>query len=232
MTNNKRPVPPTDEYGPRQLKSQARRRQVLAAANRCFSRNGFAKTSMQLVASEAGVSKALVFAFFGHKDALYDAVIEQTLITWTGFAEHEAARFHDRPELELASMFRGSFEFAAHSPMLRVLMSRRDRELQEKLTSLPRIVRDWRRRFADVIQRGIDQKVFRGDIDPHLTSLVIHDIQHLYLDQMIAGQKGDYDSARMELALQLLLAGLRASPSGATARRPGAAKRNKKLTAS
>ena len=102
MADKKRPVPPTDNYGPRQLKSLARRRQVLAAANRCFSRNGFAKTSIQLVASEAGVSKALVFAFFGHKDALYDAVIEQTLITWTGFAEHEAARFHDRPELELA----------------------------------------------------------------------------------------------------------------------------------
>ena len=116
--------------------------------------------------------------------------------------------------------------------MLRVLMSRRDRELQEKLTSLPRIVRDWRRRFADVIQRGVNQKVFRADLDPHLTSLVIHDIQHLYLDQMVAGQKGDYDSARMELALQVLLAGLRASPTGATVKRTDTAKKNKKLRAS
>jgi TetR/AcrR family transcriptional regulator, cholesterol catabolism regulator len=209
MAEKKLAGPSADTYGLRQLKSLARRRQVLAAANRCFSRHGFGKTSIQLVAREAGVSKALVFAFFGHKDALYDAVIEQTLITWTGFAEHEAARFHDRPELELASMFRGSFEFAAHSPMLRVLMSRRDRELQEKLSSLPRIVRDWRRRFADVLQRGITQKVFRTDLDPHLASLVIHDVQHLYLDQMVAGQKGDYDAKRMEQALQLLLAGLR-----------------------
>jgi AcrR family transcriptional regulator len=210
-------VAPAD--GRRQLKSLERRRRVLAAANRCFGRFGFRKTSVEMIALEAGVSKALVFAFFGHKDALYDAVIEQTLTTWTGFAEHQAARFQDQPELELASMFRGSFEFADHSPMLRVLMARRDRELQEKLSSLPRIVRDWRGRFADVLQRGVSQGVFRPDLDPHLTSLVIHDIQHLYLDQMIAGAEGDYDPVRMEAALQLLLAGLRAQ----TARSPTAA---------
>jgi AcrR family transcriptional regulator len=201
--------------GRRQLKSQERRRRVLAAANRCFGRHGFRKTSIDMIAAEAGVSKALVFAFFGHKDALYDAVIEQTLLAWTGFAEHQAARFRDQPDLELASMFRGSFEFAEHSPMLRVLMARRDREIQEKLSSLPRIVRDWRGRFAEVIQRGISQGVFRPEIDPQLTSLVIHDIQHLYLDKQVAGAQGDYDPERMEAALRLLIEGLRV---------PGAAK--------
>jgi AcrR family transcriptional regulator len=201
--------------GRRQLKSQERRRRVLAAANRCFGRYGFRKTSVDMIAAEAGVSKALVFAFFGHKDALYDAVIEQTLLAWTGFAEHQAARFRDQPDLELASMFRGSFEFAEHSPMLRVLMARRDREIQEKLSSLPRIVRDWRGRFAEVIQRGISQGVFRPEIDPQLTSLVIHDIQHLYLDKQVAGAQGDYDPERMETALRLLIEGLRV---------PGAAK--------
>ena len=182
---------------------------MLAAANRCFGRHGFRGASVEMIATEAGVSKALVFAFFGHKDALYDAVIEQTLLAWTGFAEHQAARFRNRPDLELASMFRGSFEFAEHSPMLRVLMARRDRDLQEKLSSLPRIVRDWRGRFAEVIQRGISQGIFRREIDPHRTALVIHDIQHLYLDRQVTGAKGEYDPELMETALRLLIEGLR-----------------------
>jgi AcrR family transcriptional regulator len=194
--------------GRRQLKSQERRRRVLAAANRCFGRYGFRKTSVEMIAAEAGVSKALVFAFFGHKDALYDAVIEQTLLAWTGFAEHQAARFRDQPDLELASMFRGSFEFAEHSPMLRVLMAHRDREIQERLSSLPRVIRDWRGRLAEVIQRGISQGIFRPELDPQRTSRVIHDIQHLYLDQQVAGAGGDYDAARMETALALLVEGL------------------------
>lgn len=192
----------------RHLQSLERRRRVLAAANRCFGINGFRKTSVDLIAEEASVSKGLVFAFFGNKDALYDAVIEQTLTAWTGFAEHQAAQYHGRAELELESMFRGSFEFATHSPMLRVLMAKQDRAIQERLQSLPRTVRDWRGRFANVLQRGVTQGVFRQDIDPFIMSRIIHDIQGLYLDEMIQSDAADYDPKRMEGALQLVLRGL------------------------
>jgi len=201
---------PKPSEGRRQIKSAERRGRVLAAANRCFGKHGFRKTSVDLIASEAGVSKGLVFAFFGDKDALYDAVIQQTLTAWTGFAEHQAARFHDSPELELASMFRGSFEFVSHSPMLRMLMARRDREIQEKGRSLPRVERDWRSRIAEVLQRGVVQGVFRSDMDCALTSFVVHDIQHFYLDQMLGVELGAYDPAKMELALQLILQAIKA----------------------
>jgi len=199
---------PASSPNRRQLQSEERRRRVLAAANRAFGLNGFRKTSVDLIAEEAGVSKGLVFAFFGHKDGLYDAVIEQTLTAWTGFAEHQAAQHRDHPDIELASMFRGSFEFATHSPMLRVLMAKQDRAIQERLQSLPRIVRDWRGRFANVLQRGITQGVFRQSLDPFLTSRIIHDVQGLYLDEMIQNDGVEYDPKRMEAALQLLLQGV------------------------
>jgi TetR/AcrR family transcriptional regulator len=214
--------------GRRQLQSQERRRRVLAAANRCFGLHGFRQTSVEMIAEEAGVSKALVFAFFRHKDALYDAVIEQTLLAWTGFAEHQAARYRDQPAQELASLFRGSFEFASHSPMLRVLMAHRDRQLQERLSSLPRIVRDWRMRFAEVIQRGIDQGGFRADLDPQRVSVVIHEIQHLYLDLQVAGEHGAYDPERMELALGLLMRGIQSGdPAPAADRMPSSASKRR-----
>jgi AcrR family transcriptional regulator len=208
MRNIPDTAPSTPAESRRQLKSMERRRRVLAAANRCFSRNGFRKASVDMIAEDAGVSKGLVFSFFGHKDGLFDAVIEQTLTAWTGFAAHQASRFHDQPLLELISMFRGSFEFASHTPMLRVLMANGDREILERLPSLPRTVRDWQGRFADVIQRGITHGVFRADIDPHLASLVIHDVQELYLDQMIDTGNSGYDPDRTEAALMLMVRGL------------------------
>jgi len=204
----KDPASSAPAEGRRQLKSMERRRRVLAAANRCFSRNGFRKTSVDMIAEEAGVSKGLIFNFFEHKDGLYDAVIEQTLTAWVGFAGHQASRYQDQPILELMGMFRGSFEFAGHSPMLRVLMAKRDREIQERLQSLPRTVRDWQGRFADVLQRGISQGVFHADIDPRLTSMVIHEVQSLYLDQMIDTEKDEYDPDRVEAALHLMVRGL------------------------
>jgi AcrR family transcriptional regulator len=56
----------------------ARREQILAAALRCFSRDGFQATSMQDVIAEAGLSVGAVYRYFKSKDELRVAAAEQT----------------------------------------------------------------------------------------------------------------------------------------------------------
>lgn len=50
---------------------------VLAAAERLFLRQGFAATSIQDVATEAGVAKATVYSNFSNKEELFAAVIHR-----------------------------------------------------------------------------------------------------------------------------------------------------------
>ncbi len=57
----------------------ARRAQIVAAARRCFARNGFHATSMDDVIGEAGLSAGAVYRYFPGKDALVVATIEDTL---------------------------------------------------------------------------------------------------------------------------------------------------------
>jgi AcrR family transcriptional regulator len=57
----------------------ARREQILAAARRCFSRNGFHATSMQDVIADAGLSVGAVYRYFQSKDELRTAVAEETV---------------------------------------------------------------------------------------------------------------------------------------------------------
>ncbi len=57
-------------------KSEEKRRQIMQAASALFLECGFASTSMDLVASRAGVSKQTVYSHFDNKDSLYVAVIE------------------------------------------------------------------------------------------------------------------------------------------------------------
>jgi len=199
------PAPTAAREGRRSIKSAERRQRVLAAANRCFSRYGFRKTTVDVIAREAAVSKALVFTFFGDKETLYEAVIQQTSSAWAGFAEYQAALYRDSPGQELASMFRGAFEFASHSPMLRVLMARREREILEKGAGLPPVERAWRTQIAGILRRGVAQGTFRTDLDCRLTSSVIHEVQHFYLEQMLDVEPGKSNSERRELALQLIL---------------------------
>jgi AcrR family transcriptional regulator len=50
--------------------------QVLAAAARAFARSGFAATSMEEIAAEAGISKLMIYRDFEGKRELYQAILE------------------------------------------------------------------------------------------------------------------------------------------------------------
>ncbi|MFF8808968.1 TetR/AcrR family transcriptional regulator [Streptomyces omiyaensis] len=62
----------------------ARRRQILDGATRCFARNGFHATSMQDVLAEAGLSAGAVYRYFRSKDELIAAIAEETFIRIRG----------------------------------------------------------------------------------------------------------------------------------------------------
>lgn len=49
---------------------------ILAAAERAFAQAGFSGARTDLIASEAGVNKALLYYYFKSKQALYEAVLE------------------------------------------------------------------------------------------------------------------------------------------------------------
>ncbi|WP_406859493.1 TetR/AcrR family transcriptional regulator [Streptomyces sp. HUAS MG47] len=55
----------------------ARRRQILDGAARCFARNGFHATSMQDVFTEVGLSAGAVYRYFNGKEALIAAIAQE-----------------------------------------------------------------------------------------------------------------------------------------------------------
>jgi AcrR family transcriptional regulator len=69
MATSSTPVP--------RMTADARREQVLAAATRAFARTGYAGTSTDAVAREAGVSQPYVVRMFGTKHELFLAVFER-----------------------------------------------------------------------------------------------------------------------------------------------------------
>jgi AcrR family transcriptional regulator len=54
---------------------EARRRQILSAAMRCFAREGFHRTTMQDIFREADLSPGAVYSYFKGKDELIGAII-------------------------------------------------------------------------------------------------------------------------------------------------------------
>src|SRR6266487_5966103 len=54
-----------------------RRQLILAAAKRCFARNGFAGTTTKSVAAAAAISEGLLFKHFPSKAALYAEILAE-----------------------------------------------------------------------------------------------------------------------------------------------------------
>jgi AcrR family transcriptional regulator len=56
---------------------EARRRQILDAAAKCFAREGFHRTSMQDIVRESGISAGLVYRYFTGKDDVIAAIVDE-----------------------------------------------------------------------------------------------------------------------------------------------------------
>ena len=52
---------------------EARRKQILEAANACFARNGFHQTTMQEICRQAELSPGAVYSYFESKEAIIEA---------------------------------------------------------------------------------------------------------------------------------------------------------------
>jgi AcrR family transcriptional regulator len=77
----------------------ARRRQILDAARRCFTRNGFHATSMQDVLAEAGLSAGAVYRYFRSKDEIVVAIASEAVTEIAG-ALDSAFEADDPPPLD------------------------------------------------------------------------------------------------------------------------------------
>jgi AcrR family transcriptional regulator len=81
----------------------ARERLILDVAGQAFARGGYHTASMDEIAELAGVSKPMIYAYFGSKEALYVAYVERTgrelverLVGATGRDDPPGARLRAR----------------------------------------------------------------------------------------------------------------------------------------
>lgn len=60
----------------RRLRAADRREQLMSAATRLFAERGFAGTTTWEIANAAGVTEAVIFQHFSHKEDLYNAILD------------------------------------------------------------------------------------------------------------------------------------------------------------
>lgn len=152
------------------LNTQERAASILAAAASVFARQGYAPTTVDQVAAEAGVSKLMVYRHFNSKRELYLAILDQVRDRLTGIthpsgavdpADAEAAIRQATTALaevfavarEMPDAFRLLHRYAAHEPefaaYVEEITDRERRRVEGLLASVPNpVLRTWMARLV------------------------------------------------------------------------------------
>jgi AcrR family transcriptional regulator len=107
----------------RRLRRAERREQILAAATRAFARSGFAATSLDDIAAEAGITRVILYRHFDSKTDLYQAVLDRFCGVLSAYVDEPVGGFTEasidgllRAAAAEPSGFRLLFQHAAREP--------------------------------------------------------------------------------------------------------------------
>ncbi len=148
-----------------QRRKDARPEEILTAALGIFAEKGFAATRMDDIAARAGVTKGTIYLYFKSKDAVFEALLQQTLVAkLTGIGE--MIRAHNGSSAALLTLILCSIgQFLATSE-LAVL----PKIVIAEAGNFPELARFYRHQ---VIERGlallggvIEKGIARGEFKP------------------------------------------------------------------
>jgi AcrR family transcriptional regulator len=151
------------------------RTRILNVAIQEFSRLGLSGARIDAIALESGANKGMIYYYFGSKEDLYVAALEES---YRRFRQIEGGLQIDEslpPAPALRMLVSASFDFhAAHPEFIRMVMSENinQGEYIRKIPELRAINRSAITLLERLCQRGIAEGVFRADLDPvdlHMT---------------------------------------------------------------
>lgn len=149
------------------------RRRLLEAAGGLFAREGFAATSVEHIATTAGVTKGAVYHHFANKEDILRVLYEDYLTERTERCASLIATT-DEPREQMVLLIYDVFATVLQTKGILGLFLR-ERELlsKESFSEARAVQRRFYNTFEQVIRDGQSQGVFRGDLDPRHTTYTI-----------------------------------------------------------
>ncbi|MGQ3073201.1 MAG: TetR/AcrR family transcriptional regulator [Ferrovibrionaceae bacterium] len=147
---------------------EASRRALLQAAVTEFAEKGLAGARVDEIARRAGVNKQLVYHYFGNKDDLFRAALEQVYSEIR--AREKALALADLPPAAAMERLVGfSFDYLAEHPEFIALLNDENRYGAAHVgasPNMPAMHSPLISLVAATLDRGMRDGVFRGDMDP------------------------------------------------------------------
>ncbi len=130
----------------KQQERQARRRRIQRAAREVFAEKGYARTSIEQVAKQAGLSVGAIYLYFRSKEDLYVSLLEETFEVF----EAEMKQLRNRTDIGPADRVRGAWLFLTQWAVSDVEGTRTLRMLSQ-----PSVKKQLTPEVTEATQRGV-----------------------------------------------------------------------------
>ncbi len=169
MPAQKDPLQPRKPGRPRGSKPNAdNREQLIGIALRLFSQQGIARTSLNAIAREAGVTPAMLHYYFNSREQLLDVMIEERFLPLRAEITHVFGEYPDSPVKALSEMVKTLASIAAQHEWFAPLW------MQEVIGEMPVLRQHLHARFGEEKYHATLAMVKRwqeeGKVNPNLTA--------------------------------------------------------------
>ena len=156
---------------------------ILDAARWEVAEKGFAGARIDVIAKRADINKRMLYHYFGDKEAIYVAVLEDTYRS-IRCAEGKLELSHRDPEEALRDLAMFTWRYYIEHPEFLSILATENllhaRYLRQSKT-VPEMHSNFQRELAQVLQRGGEAGVFRAGLDPVAVYITIASLGFFYL---------------------------------------------------
>lgn len=173
----------------RKRDADATKARILAAAKVEFADSGLAGARVDEIAERSGSNKRMIYHYFGGKEALFCAVLEEAYLDIRN-AERALNLDDLPPHAAMETLVRFTWDYYIENPEFITLVNSANLHKGRHLEGADRLqIRQ--RQFVDMVQRILDRGVksgaFRPGIDPIELNITIAAIGYYYLTNRHTG---------------------------------------------
>jgi TetR/AcrR family fatty acid metabolism transcriptional regulator len=162
---------------------------ILEGALRVFGEKGFEAATISAICKAAQVSDPTLYEYFESKEDVLFSISE--LYTRRELERmREVARYIHAPREKLRAIMQAYLEFYENNPLytsVALLTLKGNRRYLE--SPAYGIVRESARTIVEAFKEGVEEGVFRDDLDPYLVrNMVLGFIEHLTIQWLLVGR--------------------------------------------
>ncbi|WP_314248886.1 TetR/AcrR family transcriptional regulator [Streptomyces kutzneri] len=167
---------PTPQKKPQVTASPERRRELLDTAAEVFAAQGYNATTVRKIADAAGMLAGSLYYHFDSKESMLDEILSAFLTElWDGYDTVLAAGLGPRETIEalVTESFR---EIDRHRAAVAIYQKEsRTLSAQPRFHYLSDSQQKFEKAWLGTLERGVEAKVFRADLDIRLTYRFVRD---------------------------------------------------------